>query len=290
MKKTYLLLIFLVMASGYLICQTQTHPTLDYINTLVTGDGIHPSPLNVNATTSVLDSNGFLIVYGSFNDKVDIDPSPFNVITLTKTSSNGRNKDFFIAKYHPLGHLVWGFNIGDSANMIPKSMSVDSDDNIIVGGSFQGEVDFDPDPIGTATELGITDGYIAKYSPSGDFMWKNHIVRYSVQYPVLEIFDHVTKHGGSLATRGNSIIAGNFKDQVTFNNVNGQNVTLVVNTPGALDGFLAEVNSSGQWVRVQKIGFTNKNVFLETIDFDSFENVIIGSTLTNFCNPPPLYY
>lgn len=114
-----------------------------------------------------VDSQRNIIVAGYFTATVDFNPAA-GVNNLTSVG----NVDNFVAKYDANGNYVWAFSFGSLGVDIPHSVSVDSQNNIVVTGYFSGTTDFDPSPnVVNRTSAGSRDYYIAKYSASGAFLW-----------------------------------------------------------------------------------------------------------------------
>jgi hypothetical protein len=80
-----------------------------------------------------------------------------------------------------------------------------------VAGGFSATVDFDPGP-GTAnvTSKGSRDGYLAKYSPTGEFLWVRHFGKGS--------FDDV--RSATLDPAGNVFLVGDFDGTTTIAGIN----------------------------------------------------------------------
>ncbi len=89
----------------------------------------------------------------------------------TLSSTYGQN-DGFLAKYTIGGIFQWAIKVGGTTMDEVRSVSVDPSGNIYICGYFTGTADFDP----TATTFNLTssgakDGFLAKYSASGVFIW-----------------------------------------------------------------------------------------------------------------------
>ena len=67
--------------------------------------------------------------------------------------------------------LDWAFGIGDTSWDESKSITVDLNKNVIVGGSFAGPVDFDPGVGSYIMNSSSNDGFVAKYDSLGNFIW-----------------------------------------------------------------------------------------------------------------------
>src|SRR5882724_9629588 len=76
--------------------------------------------------------------------------------------------DGFIAKYTSQNTLLWVKHLGGSLDDFAYGVAVDSQDNIIVTGSFSGTADFGGTTLTDSTGTGT---FVAKYSPGGSLMW-----------------------------------------------------------------------------------------------------------------------
>lgn len=110
------------------------------------------------------DRNGDAIVVGSFQKTVD-----FGGGSLTATPSANNGGDIFIAKYSgSSGVYLWSKRIGSDLDEGAISVAVDSTNNILVAGYFQGTVDFGGV---TLTNAGSSDIFVAKFASSGSLLW-----------------------------------------------------------------------------------------------------------------------
>ncbi|MEO6303272.1 MAG: gliding motility-associated C-terminal domain-containing protein [Bacteroidia bacterium] len=81
--------------------------------------------------------------------------------------------DGLVAKYDALGNVLWAFKIsGATGDEEVRGVAVDPSGNVYVTGSFNSTTDFDPSAsIFNLTSAGGTDGFLAKYSSVGSFLW-----------------------------------------------------------------------------------------------------------------------
>lgn len=117
-----------------------------------------------------MDSQGAVITIGTFLNSTDLDPGP-GVFTVT---SNG-NADVFIQKVDAFGNFLWGASFGASTSSPESaaSVTVDSQDNIILTGRTSSTVDLDPGP-GTdfqTTPNTVYAVYVIKLDPQGQYIW-----------------------------------------------------------------------------------------------------------------------
>lgn len=169
------------------------------------GQGIS-NPFNLNEGAShcyalTVDENDFVYVSGICNDSVDFDPGPTNDWEVA-----GQN-DIYIAKFSPSGVLVWKRVLFSNSKNYVKSMTLDPSGNIVLTGSIETSVDFDPDNAGgeAVTSSGNSMSmYIAKYTSDGDFLWvKNAGAPFAVWSNDIDI-----------DAAGNIYATGNFYDSL----------------------------------------------------------------------------
>jgi hypothetical protein len=124
---------------------------------------------NINISKSMdIDAGGNIYMTGTFAAAWDFDPSA-GTTNLTPAGV----RDMFLAKYTASGALAWAKKIGSSGvTVIPKSLALGNDGNLVVAGTFNFNTDFDPSPavalISTTTEA----AFMAKYSTAAcDIQW-----------------------------------------------------------------------------------------------------------------------
>jgi len=110
------------------------------------------------------DRNGDVIVVGSFRHTVD-----FGGGNLTSVPSAINGADLFIAKYSgSTGAHIWSKRMGSDGQDMANGVALDSNNNIVVVGTFMGTVDFGAGPM---TSAGSSDIFVAKFAPSGALLW-----------------------------------------------------------------------------------------------------------------------
>lgn len=122
-----------------------------------------------------IDNSGNIILSGAIRDVADIDVGAG--VTNLNPNTNGT---VFLAKYNSSMQLQWGFSLGKPAvasasvdNSI-RGVKVDASGNVYITGFVQNDnnLDFDPSS-GTAsvTVSGLHDGYVAKYTSAGSYVF-----------------------------------------------------------------------------------------------------------------------
>ncbi|RFS16975.1 SBBP repeat-containing protein [Emticicia sp. C21] len=107
----------------------------------------------------VVDTNGKITVIGSFLGTVTFD---FD----TYTSSG--NTDVFLAQYSSNGNLTWAKRLGGSSTDYGTDIALDSENNLVISGSFQGSAGFDNFGL---TSSGGSDIFLVKFTSSGTVQW-----------------------------------------------------------------------------------------------------------------------
>jgi hypothetical protein len=189
------------------------------------------------ANEVVVDGSGNVYVTGLFYGTGDYDPGA----GTTNLVSNG-NYDVFVTKLDSNGDLVWANSFGSSADDYGNSIAVDASGNVIVGGYFQGTVDFDP---GTGTDnlssAGVKDMFVAKYDAAGNHVW-------------------ASRFGGSgddnckfvtTDASGNIYHCGNFATTADMDPGTG---TANYTSNGSTDAYVQKLDANGQVVWTQVYG------------------------------------
>ena len=122
-----------------------------------------------NAIT--LDSENNIFITGYFDTEATFGNGA-SAVTLT---ASGNNRDIFICKYNNSAELLWAYNAGGDENDSGSGLTVDASNNIYLVGNFKGSATFNSaGSITTISALGGSeeqDGFIAKYSNSGNLLW-----------------------------------------------------------------------------------------------------------------------
>ena len=112
-----------------------------------------------------LDSNNNIFLTGCLTGTVDFDPSEEGIDVKI---SNGSN-DVFLTKYNSDGTYAWTKTWGGTTNDFGFAVTVNSNNDIYVAGSFQLTVDLDPseEGINNVTSIGSEDISISKFTNDG---------------------------------------------------------------------------------------------------------------------------
>jgi uncharacterized protein (TIGR03437 family) len=178
---------------------------------------------------------------GSFRGTADFDPGPS---LLARTSSGGT--DSFLMRFNTLGDVLTVVTFGGPQDDAAQAVTVDRRGGALVGGSFQGTVDFDP---GLATIAltsrgtgGATDAFLARYVPTGELSWAR---RFGGANTGSDESTGALALGGDSA--GNTLMGGVFAGSMALP---GTAQSFVLESAGGQDGFLARLDADGGAVRL----------------------------------------
>ncbi|MBL7920573.1 MAG: T9SS type A sorting domain-containing protein [Bacteroidia bacterium] len=203
-----------------------------------------------NAIT--LDALGNVYTTGFFSDVVDFDPSAA-VFTLT---SSGSNTDCYITKFDVNGNFIWAKNIGSTDSEYGKALKIDANGDILIAGTFQGTVDFDPNAgINNLTATGGTDMFILRLDANGNFIWAEDIGSSYTDPKSLTI-----DNNGNILTTGVFSGVNDFDPGAAVFSITGQ---------GNNDIFVLKLTSSGNFVWAKAVGESG---------FDNGESVTVDAT------------
>ena len=205
-----------------------------------------------------IDSQGNLYLSGTFNRTVDFNPGA-GVYNMTTTPQNGTyyNHDVFVCKLDPNGNFLWAKKFGNNYSETCPSMKIDSQDNLILLGTYETTMDIDPGTgVHNLESSGSSDIFVLKLSKDGNFIW--------------------AQSGGSLLTDGVGELALDNSDNIYF--TAGHNNNFAWQGQSGFDiadaaSLVAKMDSSGalQWQRslVGAVG-------VDAINVDGNGNIVFG--------------
>lgn len=140
------------------------------------------------------------------------------------------------------GDFVWARGIGGTLDDSGNSITVDSDGNVYITGSFQGTVDFDPGPGDTIlVSNGNYDIFISKMNPAGDLVWARSFGS--------DLDDE--GWGIFVDAAGNVYTTGYFQNTVDFDPGPG---VVDLTSVGHSDIFISKLDNNGDYVGAWAMG------------------------------------
>lgn len=207
-------------------------------------------------TEMTIDNNGSVIVIGYFEGMIDIDPGS----TYLPLVAQDFDYNSFVLKLDTNGDYVNAFSTKAEASKI----ICDNLGNVLLAGSFQNEVDFDPgDGVYIKEAVGLYDIYILKLD--------NQL-----------LFEEVTTMNGNSSlvsisglaydNSNNIYLTGIFFDSMDFN-INGSIETISSN--GDQEIFILKISSSGELIFAKKIGGIGSE-YGSSLSIDELSNYYIS--------------
>lgn len=193
------------------------------------------SSLDLINAMDIDDSNNILIG-GIFNNEIDMDPGPAEVILEANAG--------FLGKYDDAGELIWAFRSEDRVD----DAVFDNDGSVYATGRFSGTVDFDPsEDVFELTAQGLEDAFLAKYDEEGEFIF------------ALSIAGEEHVYGLALATDNNNdvLLTGSYEEMADFD-PSGEGFFLT--SDGSTDIFIAKYSNTGSFLWAGSVGGTNQDI------------------------------
>jgi gliding motility-associated-like protein len=215
----------------------------------------------------VFDTNDNLIFNGFFNDAINVEG--------TQLSAPGGSNGFTV-KYQNNGNLSWAINLGNSGDDAFRGLAVDSKNNIIQSGYYNGTVNFDPLGPGHNMDSAGDESFICQHGPDGKLIWVNRILGTLYQSGSVICVD----------SKDNAYMAGSFNSGINFdpNNANG-----TIYPAGSLSMFISKYSSGGNFQYAKVIGGQTSGVFCYQMAPDASNNIYITGYFTGTIdfNPDP---
>jgi hypothetical protein len=188
-----------------------------------------------------------VIVTGSFSNPIDFGGGPLGVVT---------GPDIFLAKYAGGdGAHLWSRAIGGTGADFGHAVATDAMGNVVVVGEFGATVDFGGGPL---TSAGLSDIFVAKYSPSGAHLWSQRFGSTSSD----------NAKGVAVDSLGNVIVTGQFVGTVGFGGASLQSA-------GSTDVFVAKYSPSGVHLWSRRGGGSQGDGG-DAVGLDGADNVVVA--------------
>ena len=112
-------------------------------------------------SSPIFTTNNQMTLAGHFTYKIDVDPSPTNYVFTGDWQTN-----MYVEKLDSLGNFIWASPFFSSILCVGKPISLTSTNELFIGGSYNGMVDFDPgmDTLNYTSQNG-TNAFYLKLKP-----------------------------------------------------------------------------------------------------------------------------
>lgn len=162
--------------------------------------------------------SGTVYVTGSCTDTAIFDGTTLNNTSL--------NNDVFIAKYDTNGNLIWVKRYGNGSDDEGRSIEIDAQENIYVGGSHVYTITFGAV---TLPYFGNYDLFITKFDSNGNTIWaQNAGGSFWNEYANGILIDH----------NNDVVVCGQFNQPAYFGN------DTLYSVGGSLNGYIAKLSNS----------------------------------------------
>ena len=215
------------------------------------------------------DTSGNVYTTGFFYNTADFDPG---AATFNLTSVGSR--DIYISKLDPSGNFLWAKHIGGSGFDNGFSIVTDAIGNVYTTGAFQDTVDFDPGAgILDLSSNGLSDIYISKLDPSGNFVWAGKMGGANTDLGV----------SITIGASGYIYTTGYFYGTVDFNPGAG---VFNLSSFGSRDIFISKFDPSGNFVWAKQLGGTSDDRGF-SITTDALDNIYTTGIFENTADFDP---
>lgn len=204
------------------------------------------------------DSSNNVYLVGVVDDgSVDFDPDGSGDVQPTA------GFDGFITKINANGTYGFSYVFGGSGGDSLQSIAIDSSNNVVIGGSFSGTVDFDPTG-GTDNHVsgGSTDAFVTKLTSAGAYV-------YTLTFGSTS---NDGLHAVAVDSSDNIIYGGYFQDTVDFDPTGGTDNRVAVGN----DSFLGKISGAASpvYAFTKTFGNGSGGAELFNIAIDSSNNIV----------------
>lgn len=192
----------------------------------------------VSPEAVALDAAGNVVVAGPF-------VGTFRFGSTAPITSMGNSSDIFVARLNPAGQWVQAVQAGGAQNDDAYCLAADAFGNVFIAGNVGGNGSGTPINFGslTLTGVGQRDAFVAKLNAAGT--WTQAVLGGGGNQDDVNAL--------AVDANGNAVVAGRFG----FDDVAGGGTATfgatTLTSAGGSDGFLARLNSAGQWAQVQQV-------------------------------------
>lgn len=228
---------------------------------------------NVGLPTIVIDPSNNIVIAGSFDGTIDVDPSA-DVYSLTATSAF--SNDCFVMKLNADGEFIWAKQQFAAEDFVEESFgfsvyvsAIDSENNIYLTANFYVDINVgsivDPYALEHMGTLYEEDLAFFKFDPAGNLAWCNYFVANAIYGSVyLDQNDDVYFTGYFGGTVDFDLSPASFE------------LTALSGDLAAVDAVIAKYNSDGDFIWAKSFGGLNAEIVFNTAISLANEIYIVG--------------
>ena len=222
------------------------------------------------------DPQGNLNLAGSFNGRLDADPSSNSFILSNPNPNSTLSRPFFIRLDPVADTLIWAKHIqGEGAFRTLNGISCDSDGNVFGVGGFRADLILNPE-VDSLNIIGSPDNlFILKLNNEGNFVWVKSVVTDGITQATAVLTDEI----------GDLYVFGRFNSTIDFNN--GLQTPLSIQTNGGNDIFLVKMNSEGHYIWARTWGNETNTDALQGVSWGADGRMLISITFTETVDANP---
>lgn len=219
-----------------------------------------------------IDNQGNYYIYGLFRAATDFDPGLEEYIV----SPRNNNSTGYVLKLNTNGLFEWVKQVPSEAYANVKALEFDSNQDMIVVGSFLESVDLNPDEnvnyqLNSNAPIAV---YVAKWNSDGNFIWAKS---YDGDKPVYPQYISIDKQ--------DNLLIGGFHEGGLID-LDPGNSEFLVKGNGDADIYIQKLNTNGDFLWAKSIGGTNRDD-IDDIKTDINGNVIISGLFQYLVNFDP---
>src|SRR5262245_59177911 len=176
---------------------------------------------------------------GTFRGTADFAPGA-GTYSLTSVGFD----DPYVAKVDERGSFLWAGSFPAIQPASASAMAGDDEGSVYVGGSFDSDIDVDPDPVATHTLVAGTfandDTFVVKLDSAGHYVWASQFAG----APSADAYVSAIR----VDSGRNVYVTGGFQGTVDFDPDPGAAFNLTSASTSARDAFLVKLDSLGHFL------------------------------------------
>lgn len=190
-----------------------------------------------------IDSSGNVLVLGMIQTSSSLEDGSGGPTTVAP-SAGTNSWDGIVAQFSSSGLLQWTAILGGAQDDWFRTLAIDTNDAVIVGGNFTGSLDADPTGgVTSVTGTGQYNGVVVKLSSLGGLVWA-------------KVFDSTFEnsvHDIEVGPSNAIYVAGNFWDTTDLDPGVGE-ISANATVTGSSDSFLVKLESTGNYAWSRTFG------------------------------------